>query len=199
MSESIQVVIEGRDPYVRGFLRGLAAGGGTGRWPLFHADLGIESRSAGEVLKEWVGLHRDATWAVIDARDLDAVRRAVDDPREPELALRSAQPIEAARFRFEVQTYSAELGAQIRASFEGLPAGVTLVGWDPLERRDPSAQGVELYAPTHDYELRGSGQIDGPFRAVLVLHEQARRTDLVRESRLELELGAELGDPPAGV
>ena len=73
------------------------------------------------------------------------------------------------------------------AYFRNLPPGARLVEEEPLrEKQDPDSKGVELYAPSHDYELTGRGRVEGAFDAVLEAYRFCRREDLIHQERAQL-------------
>jgi hypothetical protein len=193
-ARSLELIVEGEEKRVTGFMRGLFIGARHPSWPVFHHEVGIESETFAEQLKGWVGLTEPLTHLVIDADALTLVRQAMADPRCRGLRLRDVRPILGARFGFKARVFTEEAGRQVRDIFEKMPANVALEGWAPTEtKRDPSVHGgVELYSPVHHYRLDGAGRVSGPFREVLYVHEQARRVEQVDEDELELELGPSL-------
>ena len=97
------------------------------------------------------------------------------------------RPIAGARFEFSIAAYSEEHGRRILDWFERLPEGVRLEPAEPFRvRRDPRARGNEMYAPVHEYELRGEGAVEGELGGVLALLRLCRAEDLVRVRRAVL-------------
>lgn len=188
-SRDVEVVVQGKEDYVRGFVRGLLIGENSHWWPVFHREFGIEDETLAETLKEWVGLADPLTRFIVPEEALDRVRKALDDPRSIGLAFRTARPILSGSFDFSVAVFSAELGAKVQDIFGKVPPSVQVTGWSPQEEENPDATGVELYSPAHDYELKGEGSVTGRFRDVLYVHEQARRESQVKECKLSLTLG----------
>lgn len=190
---SIELIAEGDEKTVAGFIRGLFVGAGNTDWPVFHDELGIESETFAEQLKGWVGLSEPLTHLVVDDDALTLVRGALADPRCHDIRLRDARPILFATFSFKFKVFTEEAGSQVRGIFDKLPAGVTIEGWAPeVTRLDESAEGIELYTPLHHYRLEGRGVVRGPFRRVLYVHEQARRVEQIDEEKMKLEVGATL-------
>lgn len=185
----IEVIVQGREGYLLGFVRGLLIGERSQWWPVFNHEFGIQNETLAETLKEWVGLSDPLTRFIVPEAALPVLRRALADPRSVGLTLREARPILSASFEFTVAVYNAELGRKVREIFTKVPPGVVVAGLSLVEEEDPDATGVELYSPAHDYELKGKGTVSGSFRDVLYVHEQARREGQISESRLALELG----------
>ncbi len=189
-SDSIELIVEGDEKTVTGFIRGLFVGARNPDWPVFHDELGIKSETFAEQLKGWVGLSEPLTHFVVDRDALGLVQSALSDPRCHGVKLRSARVVESASFAFEFKVFTEQAGAQVRAIFEQTPSDVTVEGWAPKEtRRDEETEGVELYSPVHHYRLEGSGTVSGPFKRVLYVHEQARRVEQIEEEKMSLVLG----------
>lgn len=189
---SIELVVEGNEKKVVGFIRGLFIGARIPDWPIFHDELGIQDETLAEQLKGWVGLTEPLTHLVVTQPGLELVRSALADPRCHGITLRSAKHIESASFGFRAKVFTEEAAESVRNIFEKVPAGVHVTGWDPKEvRRGKDAEGVELYSPVHHYKLEGHGRVEGPFRQVLYVHEQARRIEQIEDEELALALGAD--------
>ena len=191
--DTVQIIVEGDEKMVSGFIRGLFIGSRTPEWPVFHGERGIESETFAEQLKGWVGLSEPLTHFVVDTNALETVRSALADPRCHGMKLRDARPILSARFDFTAKVFTEEAGSQVRDIFEKTPDDVLVEGWAPTEtRHDEETEGVELYSPVHHYKLEGQGTVQGPFRHVLYVHEQARRIEQVDEAQMSLQLGDSL-------
>lgn len=190
---SVELIVEGDEKTVSGFIRGLFVGAKNTDWPVFHDELGIESETFAEQLKGWVGLSEQLTHLVVDDDALNLVRTALADPRCPGITLRDARPVLAATFEFKVKVFTEEAAAAVRDIFERVPPDIEVQGWAPTEtRRDADAAGVELYSPVHHYRFEGRGVASGPFRRMLYVHEQARRIEQVNEAKMKLVTGPSL-------
>jgi len=190
-NDSIELIVEGDEKTVSGFIRGLFIGARNPDWPVFHDELGIKSETFAEQLKGWVGLSEPLSHFVVDRDALALVQSALADPRCHGMKLRAGQVVTEASFAFEFKVFTEAAGAQVRAIFEQVPGDVTVEGWDPQEtRRHEDTEGVELYSPVHHYRLEGSGRVSGPFKHVLYVHEQARRVEQIEEEKMTLVLGA---------
>ena len=185
----LELVVEGNEFLVQGFVKGLFVSGPSYAWPVFNSEFGIKAERFSSVLKEWVGLAEHLSHFVIAAEALDLVRDALRNPRCPGLELRTIRPVLGASFDFTFAMYNAELAQQARAIFEKVPDGVTVADYEVTELLSEADKGVELYTAAHDYEMKGSGSVSGPFRATLYVHEQARRVEQIAEEELALVLG----------
>ncbi len=59
-------------------------------------------------------------------------------------------------------------------------------GYEPKEKRNPEAKGVEAYAPLHHYEIRAKGRISGPIREVIAFYGQVEHNKLVELGPIEI-------------
>ena len=191
--DSVQLIVEGDEKTVTGFIRGLFIGAKNSQWPVFHGERGIEAETFAEQLKGWVGLTEPLTHFVVDEASVQLVRSALLDPRCHGMKLREAQRVLSASFEFKLKVFTEEAAAQVRAVYEQVPSDVTVERWAPKEtRRDADAEGIELYSPVHHYKMEAEGVVRGPCRHVLYVHEQARRIEQVDEAVMQLVLGDSL-------
>jgi hypothetical protein len=82
----------------------------------------------------------------------------------------SDRPIRRAWFEYEFETANRRVAATIKRMFANLPTDVRRVGRSHKEKIDPSAKGVEVYSPSHEYTYRGGGKITGNLESLLALH-----------------------------
>ncbi len=186
---NIEVIVEGDEIRVQGFVVGLFLGSSTVDWPVFNTDFGIEEERARSTLMEWVGLSEHLCHFVVREDSLGVISAALADPRIYKMSVKAARPIEGASFSAEFTVYSEEQGAKVREIFEKVPNGVTVEGFAPVVELHEDSKGVELYSPTHDYVMTGAASVSGDFRGVLYVHEQARRVEQIAETPLTLQAG----------
>lgn len=192
MSDAVQFIVEGDEKLVLGFVRGLFIGAKLSDWPVFNHELGIKTESLAEQLKGWVGLAEQINHFVVSADAVPGVLNGLADPRCKGLTLREARLVKSASFSVTFKVFTEEAGQQVRDIFTKVPPGVTVSGFAPEEtRRGGDADEVELYSPLHHYRLEGEAQVEGSFRNVLYVHEQARRVEQIDQTELVLELGEE--------
>jgi hypothetical protein len=151
-------------------------------------DLALHAGSFPERILELLGAKtHHLLFAPADlAREL--IRRIEADP---ELRLERMRDVQGASFAFEAEAYSHPVAEKIKkALHDDLPAGVSL-DCKEAEERDPSAKGVELYAPAHAYTYRANGRFTGPPPGIFTLHQRMQDIDFVKEKALEID-GREL-------
>jgi len=108
----------------------------------------------------------------------DRVVEAVTATPRLKLQVGDRRTIRDAVFTFSFKCYSREEASEIRRLVEqNLPDGLALEGYEHEEKEDPSAKGVELYSPAHEFEFSGSGRYVGTVPAVFeMVHRLADQT-----------------------
>lgn len=185
----VEVVVEGPKGWDRGFLQGFLRARGAEGTVLDADSEGFDCSGFRERLEELVHPGRERLH-LIAPRGLEALlEEAVEASRQGEHPLRlvARRPVRGAAFSFSLRLFSREVGERVKALLFHPPAGVRVEWAAPLEERiDPKARGAELYAPVHDYELRGEGTCTGSLEGILGLHRALRREEPVHLRSLEL-------------
>lgn len=172
-SSFYELVISGPEDLAHGFLTGLVMTADHDPLIIHGPDEDIPGPSFREKVKAVLHVHPHECHVVVDGATRALVKRYAKRMfAETGLQLTADHKVRRARFDFRYQAFAARYGREIDALLKRLPKGLKLVNHDRKESRDPSAKGVEAYAATHDYELKGSGGITGRFDLVL----EARRT-----------------------
>ncbi len=184
-----EVVIQGPPKMVRGFLGGLVLGAGHDSVVIFHHDACIQEESRHERLIERIGLqHRDIN-AVVDRHTCDLLRKNAQRI-ESEIGLRvaSTHHVRSAEFSFDFQAYARRYGVEIKGILTNLTAGLRLEDFTWDEQVHPGAEGIEAYAPVHDYEIKGSGKIVGRIDLLVEARCKLDRHPLVNPGHIQLKL-----------
>jgi hypothetical protein len=184
-----ELVIDGPKGWDLGFLRGYLAGKGMQGDIVDLEAEGFDCEPYREKIRELLSPEKDTLHAVVPEGAMDGVAEALGESLSAgrPMTLRHQRPLAGASFGFSLRVYSREHGARFLAYFRDLPAGARLVETEPLrERQDPDSKGVELYAPSHDYELTGRGRVEGTFEAVLEAYRFCRKEDLIHQERAEV-------------
>ena len=184
-----EIALEGPTGRTLGFVQGFLAGRGHAGRALDAWKEGFDCESLRERIRELFQPQMQTYHLLVPADLVPTVHEALrqGDAQDLAITIREERPIEGARFTFEFQVYSREHGPRIRSLFDPPPAGVALSADASFQERvDPDATGVEAYAPAHDYELKGSGTVEGDLSAVLGLHRAVRDDELVEQGPLEL-------------
>ena len=198
MSVWHELVIEGHERTLAGFVAGLEAGIGRRLGIVRGTDLDLERDS-------FVGMIRDifsseAHHLLFAPAESAAtlVRAVAKFGGTVELAVTRRRRIEEGRFPFSVDVFSRELADRIRDDLEhNLPAGVEVVDFEEKERFEPDAHGPELYAPAHEYAFQARGSLRGPLPGILEMRRRAETLDFVKIGQISVsgvELEAGRGD-----
>lgn len=179
----VEAVVRGPKGWDVGFLAGFLRGRGC-VGPLLDGEAeGLDCESLRERFSEWFDPRWDTAHLFLRAPDLPLLREAVAAASggEGPLELLHEAPVAGLTFTFSFVVYSRELGARLRGLLEGLPAGAALgPGGELREQVDPEAEGVELYAPAHAYQLEGRGSVAGEFLPVLEVLRALRAFEQVQ-------------------
>jgi hypothetical protein len=185
----VEMVIDGPSGwdlgFIRGFLRGRALGGGV----LDAEAEGFDCGSLRERLREVLHPGRETLHLLVPEDLVPTVREAVAESKSAghPMAIRHERPLTGARFKFEMRVSSREHGKRFLDRLQHLPAGARHAeGTRFDEKEDPNARGVELYAPTHEYELVARGGVEGDLLPVLELYRFCRGEDLIHQDGAEL-------------
>jgi hypothetical protein len=141
-------------------------------------------------LKEMLKFHGDCLNVIVAARHHRALVSAMKEAHDIECAIVSDTKIKGAHFSFKFHVFNREVATGIRKALEQLPSGVTLTDYTPRETIDPSARGVEIYSPVHEYSFEGDGTIRGDIETLLGVHERLAAHTSIETKDIELEHGA---------
>ena len=185
-----RLILVGPEEMVHGFLTGLAIGAGHhAHYYYTDTDEFADDDSKVSRLEEWLKLKARRTQVAVDNGTRALLRkhrrRMV---HETGIVLEEERRIRAASFTFHYEAYAARYRDEIDAVLQALPAGCRLLNHERDERVDPSARGAELYSPTHDYELKGSGTIRGRLDRVVEAYEILDSHPLIQPDPIALEL-----------
>ncbi len=188
-STYFELSLAGPEDLAHGFLTGLMVGAGHDGMIVHGPDEDIPGPTFREKIKAALRVHPHEVHVVVDGTTRALVKKHAKTMfAETGLQILEERKIRRAKFCFGYQAYAPRYGREIEGLLKSLPRGLKIVNYDRKETIDPSAKGVEAYASTHDYELKGKGEIIGRFDLVL----QARRIldthPLVDVDNLNLEL-----------
>ena len=188
MSAWQQLVIEGPAHEAHGFVAGVLADAGAAPESAEWAEaLGLEHVSMRERVAAILGHGHHEVFLPDPLADAVATALARGGATAG-LSLTRRLLVVRAHFGFHAETPSREARQRIRAALvEALPPGAALEELHEDEHEDPSARGVELYAPAHEYAYRASGRITGDPGAVFAVWRRARGTDFVHLDALEVD------------
>ena len=181
------MVFRGKPKVVRAFLHGLTMGAGGEATIFVSYNDGIRHEGKVERMAEKVGLVASDCHVVIDAATstlLKSLSRRIT--AETGLAVTSHRRIRSARMAFAFKVYTPQLNAELVKAVKNLPAGVKVQGYRHDIKSDPSARGVEAYAPSHHYEAQGEGVLTGPVDALVTIRRRLDKYPMIEAEDIEL-------------
>ncbi|MGE5236915.1 MAG: hypothetical protein ACM3O7_11255 [Acidobacteriota bacterium] len=183
-----EIIVEGPQDAVRGFIAGFESGRGERQTLVFGRDLPLAPGSFQERL---AGLFASVRHTMLFGPELavtDLARALRERGAEAGLEVSATRRLTRARFAFRAEVFSRDVVARIRTEmFAGLPEGVALVDVDEHEQVDAQARGQELYSPEHAFVYRLSASCQGPFPGVVEMHRRARGLEFVEPEEIYIE------------
>ena len=185
-----EVVFEGHYHTIFGLLEGFMMGADKEWTYYFSRRVHVKQDTFADVLREWVTLGGKLHHVLIDEDFLNAFKVALkkrsDDSKVGLKYIKSEKKILSGRFGFTFKAYAKKFGDEIKELLENLPAGVELIDYNPVEKIDKDARGVELYAPEHEYTFEGEGVIQGSVPEILSMSRALRRHPLIEVDSVSL-------------
>ena len=184
-----EIVLVGPRGFTLGFIEGFLRGRGLEGDVLDAEREGFDVASLRERIRELLHPSIDTLHLLTPEPLAPAVREAVGTAalRGASMTIRHERPVAGARFSFSFTVYSRPHADRIRGYFQHLPEGARLSPDSSFEESiHPDEIGVEVYTPSHEYELRGRGTVAGAIEAVLSLFRTCRDEDLIREGPVDL-------------
>ena len=188
MSLWYEIIVNGSEDALRGFVAGCEAALAGKEVVVFGHDLGLEASPISQRLQELfaAGSHHVVCAPAKLARETADALRARG--KEAGLDLESIREVVRARLPFSAEAFSRDVAERIRQKLlAGPPPGVEGEHIEESEERDPSARGAELYTPEHAYVFRVAGSFVGPLPGIIEMRRRARDLPFVRVKAVELE------------
>ncbi|MEN6622542.1 MAG: hypothetical protein ABFD50_13440 [Smithella sp.] len=184
-----EIMIKGEPALIKGFVIGFLEGRGDRR-ETFVEEERIEEDSPLDMILHFFS-HPHLVPVIAEAGMVESLCQALQNRKEeiPSEVV-SMRNVTGAFFEFNFKTFSAEVGKSLLDFFSNLPPGVKMKeDYKPVEKITPSGKGVEAYTPLHDYELKGSGIIQGEVKEIYRFYCQAGLFEVVELGKLTLEYG----------
>ncbi len=184
-----EVVFRGKPKVVRGFLHGLTLGANPDAQVFFSFTDGINHEGKMERLVEKVGLRNPEVHVVVDAETSRIIKSlAKRIVEQTGLEIVTHRRVKSAQLPFRFHAYTPKLDDQILAIVKNTPDGVRLQGFKHEVTSDPKSKGIEAYAPAHDYEATGEGELVGPVDLLVTMRRQMHDIPLIEDEDIELTL-----------
>ncbi|PKL37613.1 MAG: hypothetical protein CVV44_14810 [Spirochaetae bacterium HGW-Spirochaetae-1] len=186
-----EVVFEGHFRAITGLLEGFKLGSGKKDWTYYFSKArGIKTETFTEIILEWITLQTKMHHVVMEADFYTAFDKALGGIAESAFVskryIRSALKIKEASFQFVAKTYGQKYGNEIKALLKNLPSDLVLHDYNPIEKIDENAKGVELYAPEHSYTFEAMGRLAGDLGALVEFRKKLDDHPLVEVKEIIL-------------
>lgn len=185
-----EVVFEGKPDEISGMFEGFLIGR-KAVWEWYHnKESGIESESLLKVIKEWISHKKRVTHFVLEKDFHNELEKAVsgkNDPLYNKLKFAGqSKAIKNCSFKFTANAYAKKFGDEIKDVISSCPADIIIENFSPVEEIDDSAKGVELYASTHDYTYKATGEAKGDFGSIIQFRKKLEDHPLIQVSTIKL-------------
>ena len=181
MATFYELVIKGdnRDlmPYLSGFAASAKAKG-----VYFAEEAGLHLTPLKERIQQHGEVHHVICTEALRGTLHDALAKAA--PRY-KFEIKDERKIERATFSFKVKTPSTKVAKAVKDAIAKPPRNVTITGFAPREREDPSAKGTEVYTPAHEYMFEAEGTVEGDI-AVIEMRAKLAAIEFVTCDEIEL-------------
>ncbi len=182
-----EIVIQHKPEIALAFLKGLVFGRNKNEQLFPCAACNISTAHLKKHIANRLGLSGKYSNFVVEASLLEPVTEGIKEvASDLHIELHEVHEVTGLRFDFKVNIFNEEIAEKAKQIIEQRDDEIQLHGYEPKEVVHDEAEGAELYAPEHDYELRGKGTVEGPFHKVKALHDQLDAIDQVECSKMAL-------------
>jgi len=189
-SHFIQVLFEGNDEFIRGFLQGYRIGKGISAHYFFHHDAGIQAETLSQKLKEWTTLSNKYHYVLLDQDFFNRLKESGSDSgllADTGIKILSAKAVRSGTFSVKIKGASRAEASAIKKIVEEKPSDLQTRDWQEKETIDPDSKGVELYTPVHDYIFAAVGTFKGEIEALIAFRHHLSEHSAVTAKEIELE------------
>jgi hypothetical protein len=120
------------------------------------------------------------------------VKHAIEQAGPAGLRIQSDRPIASASLEFSYTAYTRRHAKELDDWVQRLADRLRVSDdYQPATVVDPSLEGIEGYAPAHDFEVSANGTLTGDLLAILAEHDAAKRLSLLTVSPVRLNYSAD--------
>lgn len=183
-----EIMVKGEPALIKGFVIGFLEGRGD-KGETFVEEDRIEEDSPLTMILHFFTGQTHMVPVIAESGMVESLCKALQNrKKEIPSEVMSVRDVTGAFFEFKYKTFSEEVGKSILDFFSNLPDGVRIKeGYKPTEKSIPKGKGVEAYAPLHDYELKGSGVVQGGVKEIYQFYCRAGLFEVVELGKLTLE------------
>jgi len=188
-TDQYELVITGREDFVKGLLRGIAAGARSSSRVMFNNEHNINRSTIAKRIKEFFDASSSHVHVVLDESIVNLIEKVLTEEGEKlKVSIVSKLKLISASFTFKYSAYAEIHGKMLKSMFEDLSESISMsADYDPQESIYPEAKGAEGYAPEHDYEINAKGTVTGDLNEIIKLYERCDKEPLVKSGKIELE------------
>jgi hypothetical protein len=190
LKDYYDIVIEGSENHVRGFVEGIARCQNLDEDTVIIPEEHVGKWATLDYVKKILQLKESKVHLIVEKNLLTALIEAISSSKKPvPLKILSAKPLRAASFDFSLKAFSKSVAENIKQKVSSLPAGIEVNFSKWHEEVRPEDKGIEAYAPAHDYELHASGHVKGSPAEVIEFYERLETNELVELGLIQMEYG----------
>ncbi|HOP63269.1 MAG TPA: hypothetical protein PK358_10580 [Spirochaetota bacterium] len=186
-----EVVFEGSFETICGMLEGfILASDADWKW-YSSKEAGIETETMTDIIKEWASMKSRLHHVIMEEDFHLKLQKACKDRPDmkyikPEYT-KSAREIKTGSIKFTAKAYAKKYADDIKAIVEAPPADIKIEKYEPVEHIVKDAEGMELYAPEHDYTFECEGIAIGGFESMIEFRRKMDDNPLIEISRMRLQ------------
>jgi len=165
----------------------------TGKTFIYYLsqNINVKTTTLSDIMKEWLALKSKLQHVIIEANAWKKFEASIKKQSDGLLIntkyIKSVKKIATASFEFDFEAYAKKYGDEIKSILKSLPKSVKLVDYKPKEEIHKVAIGTELYAPDHEYILKGTGKLTGDVETIIDLNKIFNEHPLIEVSSITLE------------
>lgn len=190
MKSYYDIVIEGSEDLVRGFVDGLEICKKLDEDTVIIPEEHVGNWAPLDYVRKILLLEESKVHLIVEKTLFDALSEAVGSGRKPApIKILSARLIKAASFEFSLKAYSRQVADNVKRKVSELPEGIEVAFSKWHEEVRPEDKGIEAYAPAHDYELHASGRVQGAPAPVIEFYERLETNEMFELGLIQMEYG----------
>ncbi|MCF7804794.1 MAG: hypothetical protein K9N46_04395 [Candidatus Marinimicrobia bacterium] len=184
-----EIVVSGQEDFVHGLLRGFALGREKNEKVYRCSEYNIASNHHKASIASKIGLGKKYSNYVIEESMLQAATEVLKSFEEDlEFTIEKVHEIAGLTFGFSMQIYSEKFGEQALDIIQERDESIELSDYESEEIINEGAEGTEMYAPEHDYVLKGSGTAAGPFGKILSFYYRLQQIEQVDLEMMQIQV-----------
>ena len=173
-----ELIIKAPFMLVKGFLLGFMHGRNESFDYFFHRKAGIRRETLTEKVKEVLSLDSYTELCLPDSVSAEFINAIEKIDPSLEISVTQKRSIKGAEFQFNFSIFDPHQAEICKQLFTYIPATIEILDYQPEEKRDEEATGIQEYAPIHPYSFKGSGAVKGEFEGVMNFYLTIKRSEL---------------------